>query len=59
MYESIANNISYEIIESIDWRDPLASCIISDSSIIVENLSSSDKKTFMVCLFYYIYHIIY
>ena len=52
MYESISNNISDEIIENVDWKDPFASSIISDSSIIVENLSSSDKKTFMVWLFY-------
>jgi hypothetical protein len=51
MYENIAHNISDDIIENIDWKDPLASCIISDSSTIVENLSSSDKKTFMVRLF--------
>jgi len=50
MYENIADNISDEIIENLDWQNPLASMIISDSSTIVENLTKNNKKTFMVCL---------
>ena len=59
MYENIAQNISDDVIENIDWKDPLASKIISDSSTIVENLSLSDKKTFMVWIYSYYYLLIY
>lgn len=49
LYEELANNINCVNNESIDWMDPIASCIISDDSKIVKNLTLNQKEYFMVC----------
>jgi len=50
MYENLAQNINDEEYEHIDWKDPLASNIISDQSNIVLKLPPKYKKLFMVWL---------
>ena len=46
MYENIANNINLD--DDIDWKDPIASKIITDNSDIIKNLDDFDKNLFMV-----------
>ncbi len=48
LYQQLYSKVNVISIQSLTWKDPLVSRVISDQSEVIKQLSSNLKKTFKV-----------
>ena len=51
LYQHLYLGVNKISVSELTWKDPLASQIINDNSIIIQQLPGNLKKSFMVSIF--------
>ena len=51
LYQHLYLSVNKISVSELTWKDPLASQIINDNSIIIQQLPENLKKSFMVSIF--------